>query len=154
MLAMNVSATTSPSCVVDLSSCPTQPPVRQQEQGKTHQGRGGGLKLSSKHSPRLSADTQTPTAASSHTRTTASSAGWDFDSDWGSFNTPSSSSSSKQQRDTNGSPLAGQSDDRTSRQEELQRKREERRQRQQEAREKRAAGVGRRPGGLGAVKKD
>jgi hypothetical protein len=128
------------------SDLSTQKPERQQ-QAKTKQG--GGLKLGQKQATRVTAGSSTATTApqehpSSSSSAGATSTGWDFGSDWSSFDSPSSSSSQTQQ----------QSSERASRQEELQRKREERRQRQQEAREKRAAGVGRRPAGLGAVKKD
>ena len=97
--------------------------------------RGKGIKLGSK--------SHNIEAASSDN---ATSTGWDFDSDWSSFDPPSTSSATTTTTTTQSDKLG--------RQEELQRKREERRQRQQEAREKRAAGAGRRPAGLGAVKKD
>ena len=80
-----------------------------------------------------------PAAASTTSR------GWDFDSDWGSFDEPSSSAQPTP---------SSESADKLSRQEQLQKKREERRQRQQEARVKRAAGGQLRPSGLGAVKKE
>ena len=88
-----------------------------------------------------------PTASMSSAPAAASttSRGWDFDSDWGSFDEPSSSA---QPTSSSGSA------DKLSRHEQLQKKREERRQRQQEARVKRAAGGQLRPSGLGAVKKE
>jgi len=67
--------------------------------------------------------------------------GWDFGSDWGLFDSPSSATAMD---DAGG----------LSRQEMLQKKREERRMKQQAAREKRAAGASIKPSGLGAVKKD
>lgn len=72
-----------------------------------------------------------------------SSEGWDFGSDWGSFDSPSSATT------TSADDASG-----LSRQELLQKRREERRLKQQAAREKRAAGASLKPGGLGAVKKD
>lgn len=74
--------------------------------------------------------------------------GWDdFDnSNWGTFeDTPSKPSRS---------PTSSAGSGGLSKQEQLQKKREERRLKQQAAREKRAAGVGLKPGGLGSVKKD
>ena len=71
--------------------------------------------------------------------------GWDdFDSsNWGTFeDTPSKPSRS---------PASSGG---LSKQEQLQKRREERRLKQQAAREKRAAGVGLKPGGLGSVKKN
>ena len=120
------------------------------QQGKTQQGGGGGggLKLGSKHlSPATNRTAASEEPVKPSTDSSSTNTGWGFDSDWGSFDTSSSPRQQQQQQSS-----AGRSDKAGSRQEELQRKREERRQRQQEAREKRAAG--RRPGGLGAVKKD
>ena len=119
------------------------------QQGKTQQGGGGGggLKLGSKHlSPATNRTATSEEPVKPSTDSSSTNTGWGFDSDWGSFDTSSSPRQQQQQSS------AGRSDKAGNRQEELQRKREERRQRQQEAREKRAAG--RRPGGLGAVKKD
>ena len=75
-----------------------------------------------------------------------SSEGWDFGSDWRSFDSPSSA--------TTASGMAADDASGLSRQELLQKRREERRLKQQAAREKRAAGASLKPGGLGAVKKD
>lgn len=83
-------------------------------------------------------------AASTPATASTTSGGWDFDSDWGSFDERSSAQPTP----------SGGSADKLSRQEQLQKKREERRQRQQEARVKRAAGGQLRPSGLGAVKKE
>ena len=77
--------------------------------------------------------------------------GWDFGSDWGSFDTPPPKTTTVQKQ-TQRTSLEESSG--VSRQEMLQKKREERRLKQQAAREKRAAGVAVKPGGLGAVKKD
>lgn len=71
----------------------------------------------------------------------SASEGWGFDdSDWDTFGAQPTSA---------GVGVSGQS-----KQESLQKKREERRLKQQAAREKRAAGTGLKPTGLGAVKKD
>ena len=82
-------------------------------------------------------------ASTRDTKTGGSGAGegWDFGSDWGSFDSPSSATAMD---DAGG----------LSRQEMLQKRREERRMKQQAAREKRAAGTSLKPSGLGAVKKD
>ena len=69
--------------------------------------------------------------------------GWDFDNtDWGSFDTAGSSTSS-----------TGTGSSSSSARQDQQKRREERRLKQQAAREKRAAGMSLKPG-LGAVKKD
>ena len=77
--------------------------------------------------------------------------GWDFgDSDWGSFDTPSSSK--QPSSGGTGQPASGTAGS-SARQDLQQKKREERKLKQQAAREKRAAGMSLKPG-LGAVKKD
>ena len=90
----------------------------------------------------MGTESSRPVASTSHTMTGGGTGeGWDFGSDWGSFDSPSSAAAVD---DTGG----------LSRQELLQKRREERRVKQQVAREKRAAGASLKPGGLGAVKKD
>ena len=109
----------------------------------------GGLKLGVQHQTPISSSV----SASSHVTATpkpqsqaTSSDGWGFDdSEWGTFDAPPSQSAGG----GGGVGVSGQS-----KQELLQKKREERRQKQQAAREKRAAGAGLKPSGLGAVKKD
>lgn len=91
-----------------------------------------------------SSKTLAPSSPSSGTGGEGEGEGWDFDdTDWGSFDTTGSKTSS-----------AGTGSSSSSARQELQQKRrEERRLKQQAAREKRAAGMSLKPG-LGAVKKD
>ena len=91
-----------------------------------------------------SSKTLAPSSPSSRTGGEGEGEGWDFDdTDWGSFDTTGSKTSS-----------AGTGSSSSSARQELQQKRrEERRLKQQAAREKRAAGMSLKPG-LGAVKKD
>ena len=77
--------------------------------------------------------------------------GWDFGSDWGSFDPPAAPSKPSHKQPT---PESGGGGSAASRQELLAKRKEERRLKQQAAREKRATGVPLKPGGLGAVKKD
>ena len=78
--------------------------------------------------------------------------GWDFGSDWGSFDPPAAPSKPPHKQPAQESGGGGGA---ASRQELLAKRREERRLKQQAAREKRAAaGAPLKPGGLGALKKD
>ena len=77
--------------------------------------------------------------------------GWDFGSDWGSFDPPAAPSKPSHKQPTPETAGGGSA---ASRQELLAKRKEERRLKQQAAREKRAAGMALKPSGLGAVKKD
>lgn len=105
----------------------------------------GGMKLGVQHQAPIASSVSVSshmTATSKSQNQATSSDGWGFDdSEWGTFDAQPSQSA--------GVGASGQS-----KQELLQKRREERRLKQQAAREKRAAGTGLKPSGLGAVKKD